>query len=137
MIKFGSLFFALIILVSLTGQIYADRLPNATRTNNFQAPSTTNLQLVGMMDSSTEVEIYTENRNNSLEFLTGRGDVMSDLVYKNNMMTNGGYLALAKDQTFDEGSQTKGSNNIDSAIVATYATDSDRGAAMSTSEKMQ
>ncbi|MFH0966667.1 MAG: hypothetical protein V1862_03155 [Methanobacteriota archaeon] len=136
MIKYGALFFIL-ILVSSAGLVSADRLPNATHTNNFQAPSTTNLQLVGMMDSQTEVEIYTANiPNNTSGFLTGRGAATSSLVYKNNMMTNGGYLALAKDQTFDEGSQTSGSNNVDSAIVATYASDSDKSSAMSTSEKM-
>jgi hypothetical protein len=52
------------------------------------------------------------------------------------MMTNGGYLSQAKDQTFDEGSQTKGTYNVDSAIVSTYATDPDKGSAMSTSERL-
>jgi hypothetical protein len=137
MIKFGAFFFTFIILVSVLGQVYADRLPMAGRTNNFQAPSTTNLQLVGMMDSQTQVEIYTANfPNNTTGFLTGKGAVTSTLAYNNNMMTNGGYLALAKDQTFDEGSQTRGSYNVDSAMVATYATDPDKGSSMSASEKM-
>jgi hypothetical protein len=138
MIKFGAIFFALILLVSAAGIGSADRLPNATKTNNFNLPSTSNLQLIGMMDSQTDVEIYTSDlRNNSSSgFLTGRGETVSSLVYKNDWMTNGGYLSQAKDQTFDEGSQTKGSYNIDSAIVTTYATDPEKGSSMSTSEKL-
>ena len=139
MIKHGALFFAIILLVSAVSVGTADRLPNASKTNNFQVPSTSNLQLIGMMDSSTDVAIYTaqfSNNSTSDGFLTGVGAKVSNLVYHNGMMTNGGYLSQAKDQTFDEGSQTKGSNNIDSAIVSTYATDPDKGSTMSTSEKL-
>jgi hypothetical protein len=137
MIKFGAIFFVLILLVPAAGLVSADRLPNASKTNNFHLPATSNLQLIGMMDSSTSVEMYTADIPNSTGgFITGRGATTSTLVYQNNMMTNGGYLAQAKDQTFDEGSQTKGSYNVDSAIVTTYATDPEKGSSMSTSEKL-
>lgn len=136
MIKHGALFLALLLVVSV---VSADRLPNASKTTNMQIPSTSNLQLIGMMDSSTDVEIFTANYpNNSTSggFLTGQGAATSTLVYHNDMMTNGGYLAQAKDQVFDEGNQNKGTYNVDSAIVSTYATDPDKGSAMSTSEKL-
>ncbi len=135
MIKHGAVILALILVASVGVIASADRLPNASKTNNFQVPSTTNLQLVGMMDSQNQVQISTANFNRSEGFLF-QGAAASDLVYKNDMMTNGGYLALAKDQTYDEGSQNKKGYNIDSAIVATYATDPDKGSKMSNSEKL-
>lgn len=125
----------LILVIFTVSLASADRLPNASRTNNFQVPSTTNLQLVGMMDSQTQVQINTANFNQSQGFLFS-GAAASDLLYKNDMMTNGGYLALAKDQTFDEGSQNKGGYNVDSAIVATYATNPNAGSKMSTAESL-
>lgn len=139
MIKIGAIILVLIVLVPVANLVSADRLPNASGTNNFNVPSTSNLQLIGIMDSQTSVEMYNEDMPNGSTsgFLTGgRGAVTSDLVYKNNMMTNGGYLSQAKDQTFDEGSQTKGTHNVDSAIVTTYATDPSKGSTMSTSEKL-
>jgi len=138
--KHGAVFLILMLLIAAACVVSADRLPNGSRTNHLQVPSTSNLQLIGMMDSSTDVEIYSSNLANNTTangFLTGgRGEVVSTLVYHNDMMTNGGYLAQAKDQTYDEGAQNKGGYNIDSAIVSTYATDPDKGSAMSTSEKL-
>ncbi len=139
MIKYGTLSFVLILLILAGSLVAADRLPNVSKTTNMQVPATTNLQLVGMMDSQTQVQINTRNFNGtdaeSQGFLSP-GAVESDLIYKNDMMTNGGYLALAKDQTFDEGNQNKKGYNVDSAIVSTYATDPDKGSRMSTSEQL-
>jgi hypothetical protein len=139
MIKFGAIIFLLIVLVQAACLVSADRLPNASSTNNFNLPTVQNLQLVGMMDEQTSMEIYNQDFPNGTNsgFLTGgRGAVMSDLVYKTSMMTNGGYLNQAKDQTYDEGSQTKGSYNVDSAMVTTYAADPEKASKMSASEKL-
>ena len=134
--KHGAFFLVLILLVFAGSLAVADRLPNVSKTTNMQVPATTNLQIVGMMDAQTQVQIDTRNFNDSNEGFLSQGAVESNIIYKNDMMTNGGYLALAKDQTFDEGNQNKRSNNIDSAIVATYATDPDKGSRMSTSEQL-
>jgi len=138
--KHGTLFFVLILLILAGSLAYADRLPNVSKTTNMQVPATTNLQLVGMMDSQTQVQINTRNYNSTNAEEQGflsPGSLESDLLYKNSMMTNGGYLALAKDQTFDEGNQNKKGYNVDSAIVSTYATDPDKGSKMSTSEELR
>ncbi|PWR72009.1 hypothetical protein [Methanospirillum lacunae] len=139
MTKRGTLYFVLILLILAGSLVTADRLPNVSKTTNMQVPATTNLQLVGMMDSQTQVQINTRNYNGtdaeSQGFLSP-GSAESNLIYKNDMMTNGGYLALAKDQTFDEGNQNKKGYNVDSAIVSTYATDPDKGSRMSTSEQL-
>ncbi len=139
MIKYGTLSFVLILLILAGCMVSADRLPNVSKTTNMQVPATTNLQLVGMMDSQTQVQINTRNYNGtdaeSQGFLSP-GALESNLLYRNDMMTNGGYLALAKDQTFDEGNQNKRGYNVDSAIVSTYATDPDKGSRMTTSEQL-
>ncbi|MDD1728442.1 MAG: hypothetical protein LUQ50_05160 [Methanospirillum sp.] len=137
--KYGILFLILILLIFSGLPASADRLPNVSKTTNMQVPATTNLQLVGMMDSQTQVQINTRNYNSTdaeAQGFLSPGSTESNLVYKQDMMSNGGYLALAKDQTFDEGNQNKRGYNVDSASVSTYATDPDKGSKFSTSEQL-
>lgn len=139
MIKSGAIIILLITLVIMGNPMVADRLPNSSGTNNFNLPTIQHLQIVGMMDEQTSMEMYNQDFPNETTdgFLTsGRGAVLSDLVYKTSTMTNGGYLNQAKDQTYDEGSQTKGTHNVDSEIVSTYASDPAKGSKMIASEQL-
>ena len=137
--KYGILFLILILLIFSGLPASADRLPNVSKTTNMQVPATTNLQLVVMMYSQTQDQINTRNFNSTdaeAQGFLSPGSTESNLVYKQDMMSNGGYLALAKDQTFDEGNQNKRGYNVDSASVSTYATDPDKGSKFSTSEQL-
>ncbi len=113
---------------------FADRLPNASGVSNFQQPISSNLQIVGMMDSKTKVQMDTYNYNRSAGFLAP-GESYSSVMYSKNMKTNGGYLSEAKRQLFDEGSQVRG-YNVDTQGVTTYASDSATGSKLTTDEKL-
>ncbi|HWQ65326.1 MAG TPA: hypothetical protein VN372_00470 [Methanospirillum sp.] len=126
----------LLIILSVFSFVGADRLPNVSKTNNLQVPSTSNIQLVGMIDAHTEVEIDSTSHGIHEGGFLYQGEAVSNVVYKNDLTTNGGYLSQAKHQTFDEGPQKEGTYNIDSAIVSTYATDPEKGSKMAASEKL-
>lgn len=124
--------FLLIISVST-----ADRLPNGTNTTNRQFPSETYLEVIGSMSSHQTYQLDTYSNGSHEGGFLDDGETFSSVVYKNDMSTNGGYLAQSKGLKIDEGQQQKGGYNVDSKIVTTYLTDPEKGSKMASVDSLE
>ena len=127
-------FFLIIALVSIS---VADILPNGTNTTNRQMPSETNLEVIGAMSSKQAYQLTASSHGAHEGGFLYEGERVSSVIYKNDMMTNGGYLAESKGLNLDEGPQIKNSYNVAGTSVITYLTDPDKGSKMSTTESLE
>jgi hypothetical protein len=121
----------------LISAVTADILPNGTNTTNRQIPSETYLEVIGSMSSHQTYQLETTSHGAHEGGFLYDGERVSSVVYKNDMTTNGGYLAQSKGLKIDEGPQQKGAFNVDSKIVSTYLTDPEIGSKMSSSDSLE
>ena len=125
------------LFLSFVAVTTADILPNGTNTTNRQIPSETYLEVIGAMSSRQMYQLETSSHGGHEGGFLYDGERVSSVVYKNDMATNGGYLAQSKGLTIDEGPQQKGAFNVDSKIVSTYLTDPEIGSKMAASDMLE
>ncbi|NLV28184.1 MAG: hypothetical protein GXY48_13660 [Methanomicrobiales archaeon] len=125
------------IVLALVSISSADRLPNGSNTTNRQIPSETYLEVIGQMSSHQVYQLDTYSNGSHEGGFLDEGETFSSVIYKNDMRTNGGYLAQSKGLKIDEGPQQKGGFNVDSKIVSTYLTDPEIGSKMTSSDSLE
>ena len=129
--------FAICLLLMFISATSADILPNGTNTTNRQIPSETYLEVIGTMSSHQVYQLESNSHGGHEGGFLYDGERISSVVYKNDMTTNGGYLAQSKGLKIDEGPQQKGAFNVDSKIVSTYLTDPEKGSKMVSSDSIE
>lgn len=103
--------------------VLADILPETPYTPSSPMPSHSNVEVIGTIIEKTERDVSATNRFlNGDGFLT-QGQIDTRWTYKQETISNGGYLSQSKIQTFDDGNVNKEGYNVDTAIVQTYASD--------------
>jgi hypothetical protein len=139
-IRYYFLFFllltlSLILVISLAS---ADVLPKSSAVSNNQVPSTTTVEVVGIiMESTKRQHTITSMPSGGGGFLTSPGASTSSSTYSAETMSNGGYYNGNRDQVFDAGAVGKETFNIDSDSLVTYATDPSIGSSLLMNEEIQ
>ncbi|PWR69936.1 hypothetical protein [Methanospirillum lacunae] len=111
---------ALVALVAVTGFAAADRLPNATPENQVFSIDTV-IDATGAVDDKSTMSWVIANPGKIPTGILGAGQTISDVTYKDAILTNGGKLAENKNFDFNSKSQSSGLYNIESQKVLTYA----------------
>jgi len=111
---------ALVALVAVSGFAAADRLPNQTPENQVFSIDTV-IDVTGAVDDSTTLSWVLTNKGSIPTGTLGYKQVIADVTFKDNILTNGGKLAENKNFAFDSRNQAKGLFNIESEKVLTYA----------------
>jgi len=107
-----------VILVVVPG--YGDRLPNETPENQIFSIDTL-VDITGIMDNDmTQSWVLASPDSIPTGILRSRQSI-SDTLYRDNLMTNGGKLSLNKNYEFDSQNKKDGLFNIDTRKVLTYA----------------
>ncbi len=125
---------AIIALVVVTGFVTADRLPTQTPENQVFTIDTV-IDATGAVDSGTDMQwvistpgaIPTGSLTGHYDYpgigdtyVPPRGKVISDAVYQDTILTNGGKIAENKNFDFNSQDQVNGLYNIESQKVLTY-----------------
>lgn len=100
-------------------------------------PSETYLEVIGQMSSHQEYQLESTSHGGHEGGFLYDGERVSSVVYKNDMTTNGGYLAQSQGLKLDEGPQQRSAFNVDSKIVSTYLTDPEIGSKMSSAQSLE
>jgi hypothetical protein len=111
---------AVVALVAVTGFAAADRLPNATPENQIFSIDTV-IDATGAVDDKSTMSWVIATPGKIPTGILGEGQVISDVTYKDAILTNGGKLAENKNFDFNSKSQSNGLYNIESQKVLTYA----------------
>ncbi|HWQ63463.1 MAG TPA: hypothetical protein VN429_03535 [Methanospirillum sp.] len=111
---------ALVALVAVTGFAAADRLPNATPENQIFSIDTV-IDATGAVDDKSTMSWVIAGPGKIPTGILGAGQTISDVTYKDAILTNGGKLAENKNFDFNSKSQSSGLYNIESQKVLTYA----------------
>jgi hypothetical protein len=119
--KFGYIAtIALVALVAIVGFAAADRLPNATPENQVFSIDTV-IDATGQVDDKSTMSWVIANPGAIPTGILGAGQSISDVTYKDAILTNGGKLAENKNFDFNSQNQNSGLYNIESQKVLTYA----------------
>ncbi|PWR71332.1 hypothetical protein [Methanospirillum lacunae] len=111
---------AVVALVAVTGFAAADRLPNATPENQVFSIDTV-IDATGAVDDKSTMSWVIATPGKIPTGILGASQVISDVTYKDAILTNGGKLAENKNFDFNSKSQSSGLYNIESQKVLTYA----------------
>ena len=123
-----------LVLVCCFGAL-ADILPETPYTPSQPMPSHSNIEVIGTIIEKTERDVSSTNRFfNGGGFLT-EGEIDTHWNYKQETISNGGYLSQSKVQTFNDGNVNKRGYNVDTATVQTYASDG-AGSTLRSSESL-
>nr|WP_319538284.1 hypothetical protein [uncultured Methanospirillum sp.] len=119
--KFGYIAtIALVALVAIVGFAAADRLPNATPENQVFSIDTV-IDATGAVDDKSTMSWVIAGPGAIPTGILGAGQTISDVTYKDAILTNGGKLAENKNFDFSSKNQESGLYNIESQKVLTYA----------------
>nr|WP_319538649.1 hypothetical protein [uncultured Methanospirillum sp.] len=111
---------ALVAIVAVTGFAAADRLPNATPENQVFSIDTV-IDATGAVDDKSTMSWVIAGPGAIPAGILGSGKVISDVTYKDAILTNGGKLAENKNFDFSSKNMGSGLYNIESQKVLTYA----------------
>jgi len=111
---------ALVALVAITGFAVADRLPNATPENQVFSIDTV-IDATGAVDDKTTMSWVIASPGAIPSGILKKAQSISDVTYKDAILTNGGKLAENKNFDFSSKNQGSGLYNIESQKVLTYA----------------
>nr|WP_319540671.1 hypothetical protein [uncultured Methanospirillum sp.] len=111
---------ALVALVAVTGFAAADRLPNATPENQVFSIDTV-IDATGSVDDKTTMSWVIAGPGSIPNGILGSGKVISDVTFKDAILTNGGKLAENKNFDFSSKNMGSGLYNIEQQKVLTYA----------------
>ncbi len=116
------LILSLYLLICISG-VTGDILPATPNTPSQPMPAHSNIEVIGSIIEKMERDVTTTSRFfNGGGFIT-EGEIDSHWNYKQQTLSNGGYLSQSKTQTFDDGNVNKQGYNVDTATVQTYASD--------------
>ncbi|WP_319580168.1 hypothetical protein [uncultured Methanospirillum sp.] len=119
--KFGYIAtIALVALVAIVGFAAADRLPNATPENQVFSIDTV-IDATGAVDDKSTMSWVIAGPGAIPTGILKAGQTISDVTYKDAILTNGGKLAENKNFDFSSKNQESGLYNIESQKVLTYA----------------
>jgi len=113
-------FVALVALVAITGFAAADRLPNQTPENQVFSIDTV-IDVTGAVDDKTTMSWVIASPGKIPTGILGLNQVISDVTFKDAILTNGGKLAENKNFDFNSKDQSSGLYNIENQKVLTYA----------------
>ncbi|HWQ67461.1 MAG TPA: hypothetical protein VN372_11405 [Methanospirillum sp.] len=111
---------ALVALIAVSGFAAADRLPNETPENQIFSIDTV-IDVTGSVDDATTLAWVIASPGAIPTGILGMGQSVSDVTYKDAILTNGGKLSENKNFDFDSQNKGKGLYNIESTKVLTYA----------------
>ena len=109
-----------IAIVGVVGITAADRLPNQTPENQIFTIDTV-IDATGAVDDKTSMAWVIASPGSIPEGILDETQVVADVTYKDNILTNGGKLAENKNFAFNSKDQESGLYNIDAEKVLTYA----------------
>jgi len=119
--KFGYIAtIALVALVAIVGFAAADRLPNATPENQVFSIDTV-IDATGAVDDKSTMSWVIAGPGAIPTGILKAGQTISDVTYKDAILTNGGKLAENKNFDFSSKNAASGLYNIESQKVLTYA----------------
>lgn len=119
--KSGIIFFlAILILVVIPGYAVADWLSNQTPENQVFSIDTI-VDATGATDDKSTMSWIIASPGSIPEGIPDSGQSISDVTYKDAILTNGGKFAENKNFDFDSQDQQSGMYNIESQKVLTYA----------------
>ncbi len=119
--KFGYIAtIALVVLVAIVGFAAADRLPNQTPENQVFSIDTV-IDATGAVDDKSTMSWVIATPGAIPTGILKAGQSISDVTYKDAILTNGGKLAENKNFDFNSKDQASGLYNIESQKVLTYA----------------
>ena len=125
-------------LALMVPMVYGDVLPKSSAVPNNQVPGVTTVEVVGIVLEETKRHQTTTSSTSGDGFLTGGlGSSTSTDQYASSTISNGGYYNENKQQVFDAGGVGKGTFNIDSDWVVTYAADPTIGSSLQTTETIR
>jgi len=110
---------AVMICIS-TGFVIADRLPNQTPENQVFSIDTV-IDVTGAVDDKSTMSWVIASPGAIPTGILGSSQVISDVTYKDAILTNGGKLAENKNFDFSSKDQSTGLYNVESQKVLTYA----------------
>ncbi len=111
---------AVVALVAISGLAAADRLPNATPENQVFSIDTV-IDATGAVDDKTTMSWVIANPGKIPSGILGSGQAISDVTFKDAILTNGGKLAENKNFDFSSKNMGSGLYNIEQQKVLTYA----------------
>jgi hypothetical protein len=111
---------AVVALVAVTGFAAADRLPNATPENQVFSIDTV-IDATGAVDDKTTMSWVIASPGAIPSGILKKAQSISDVTYKDAILTNGGKLAENKNFDFSSKNAASGLYNIESQKVLTYA----------------
>jgi len=111
---------ALVALVAVTGFAAADRLPNATPENQVFSIDTV-IDATGAVDDKTTMSWVIAGPGAIPTGILKAGQAISDVTFKDAILTNGGKLAENKNFDFSSKNMGSGLYNIEQQKVLTYA----------------
>ena len=104
----------------VSGSAYADWLPNQTPENQVFSIDTV-IDATGSVDDMTSLSWIIASPGSIPDGILESGQSISDVTYKDSILTNGGKLAENKNFNFNSQDQSVGLFNIESQKVLTYA----------------
>ncbi len=108
---------AILSFVLITG---GDRLPNQTPENQIYSIDTT-LDAVGIVDDKNSMSWVVASPNAIPTAIPGEGQSVSDTLFIDSILTNGGKLSENKNFDFSSKNPSEGLYNIENQKVLTYA----------------
>ncbi|WP_319579140.1 hypothetical protein [uncultured Methanospirillum sp.] len=111
---------AVVALVAISGLAAADRLPNATPENQVFSIDTV-IDATGAVDDKTTMSWVIAGPGSIPTGILKSGQVISDVTFKDAILTNGGKLAENKNFDFSSKNMGSGLYNIEQQKVLTYA----------------
>ncbi len=114
------LLLALGFIVMVSGSTYADWLPNQTPENQVFSIDTV-IDATGSVDDATSLSWIIASPGSIPEGILEPGQSISDVTYKDSILTNGGKLAENKNFDFNSQDQSNGLYNVESQKVVTYS----------------
>ncbi len=119
--KFGYIAtIALVALVAIVGFAAADRLPNQTPENQVFSIDTV-IDATGAVDDKSTMSWVIASPGKIPTGILGASQSISDVTFKDAILTNGGKLAENKNFDFSSKNQASGLFNIENQKVLTYA----------------
>ncbi|PWR72714.1 hypothetical protein [Methanospirillum lacunae] len=112
--------FTAVLIFAMIGLVTADRLPNQTPENQIFSIDTV-IDVTGAIDDKSTMSWVIASPGAIPTGILGSSQVISDVTYKDAILTNGGKLAENKNFDFSSKDQSTGLYNVESQKVLTYA----------------
>lgn len=114
-------FGSILLMVSLiVGTCVSDRLPNQTPENQIFSIDSV-IDVTGMVDEMGSLQWVVASPGSIPTGILGQSQSVSDVTFRNSLLSNGGKISETKNFGFDSGNQAKGLYNLEHEKVITYS----------------